>query len=117
MRTWAILIAISLTLPVFGGETEIRIDALVSVPTIREVIRQIRKIDKRPILSISQRKKEQDPKEVPLLYPMPSDIYDIDSLIVVTGVQSGPVNGGGGCHYFRRVRAHWVLTKSEGWVS
>jgi len=115
MRVFAIMVAAFMVSASFAGEPEFRIDAVVSTATLREVIRQVRKIDKSPILSITQRKKEMPEGQLPTFGQLPSDLYDTDSLMIDTGVLKDSLNGSGFHHSFSRVKGRWVLTQSVGW--
>ena len=117
MHSWAFTILIALVPTAFASQPEIRINAVVSLATIQRVVKQVRKVDKRPLLSITQPKKVSVSEGIPRIDLLPADSYDTESLIIETGVLSGPLNGGGGRYFFRRVKGHWVLTKSESWVA
>jgi hypothetical protein len=116
MRTLAIFLAVCLFVPSYASEPEFQIDAVASLESIQEVLRQVRKTESRPILSITQVKKGKSDGEVPVI----GEFYtpnDVDSLIVDTGVVHGPENGSGKRYYFRRVKGRWFITKSESWVA
>ena len=117
MRILSLLLATFMAAQALAAEPEFLIDATASISSIREVIKQVRKVDKRPILSITQRMIEKNPEEIPSIEEYFADPHDKDSMIVDVGVINGPRNGAGRNYYFRRIRGRWFLTKSESWVS
>jgi predicted ATP-grasp superfamily ATP-dependent carboligase len=115
MRTLVFTLAVCLFVPAYGSEPEFQIDAVASLQSLQDVLRQVRKIESRPILSITQAKKSKADSKVPAIGEL-NNPNDADSLIVDAGYVHGPESGVGMRFYFRRVKGRWLLTKSETWV-
>ena len=98
-------------------DVELQINAKASLASLKQAIRLVRKIDKDPILSISQSPKPRIEGQLRRVDEPEEGFPDENSLVVTTGVINGPLNGGGRTHYLRRVHGKWHVIKSESWVS